>query len=510
VEIPAKYDADYKVIPIGKEGVLLFNENDSKQEKGMTKWVFTKYDNEFKEVNEKSIDLIDDNIYKTYEISEDNIYMLFSDERKGSYNIIKYDIKNESVTKYDFIIDNKNFSRLDFKVNGDIAYLGGNFALTRSQTCGRTTLCYIGLGIPYLFGIFNYKKIPIIYTYNLKTKSIENNNITLAGNGILLGLQVDDVTDNTDAFIFNNPVKGVNNVIVNEYKGNNLANSFKINPGIDNSIIDGKLLSVDKNEKLIIGTYCSTKNKKSKKNNYVSNLSNGIYISGFKNSNQDYIKFYDFSKFSKFFDYLSERQKAKVLKKAKKAKEKGNTVTYNYRLLIHDIIKKDDEYIMIAEAYYPQYHTECYTTYTANGGSTTHCYQVFDGYRYTHAFIVGFDKDGELLWDNCFEIEDILTFNLKKRVKVLIDGNNINLVYSNGGAIHSKTISGKTVIDNKQSTKIETNYSNDKVKLNLSSDMDFWYDNYFIAYGFERIKNKELKGKDKKRTVFYFNKIIYE
>jgi hypothetical protein len=40
-------------------------------------------------------------------------------------------------------------------------------------------------------------------------------------------------------------------------------------------------------------------------------------------------------------------------------------------------------------------------------------------------------------------------------------------------------------------------------------DIEYWYDNYFLAHGYQRIKTKgKLIGG--RRTVFYFQKIAYK
>ena len=50
----------------------------------------------------------------------------------------------------------------------------------------------------------------------------------------------------------------------------------------------------------------------------------------------------------------------------------------------------------------------------------------------------------------------------------------------------------------------------DKIKWNSNSSIEYWYDDYFLAFGIVKIKNKEKKGDERKRTVFYVNKIAYK
>ena len=83
------------------------------------------------------------------------------------------------------------------------------------------------------------------------------------------------------------------------------------------------------------------------------------------------------------------------------------------------------------------------------------------------------------------------------------------LVYSFDGELKSKVVSGKTVVEGKTGVKIDTGNANDKVKENYGSGIEYWYDNYFIAYGYQKIKSDKYSGKSK-RKVFYFNKIAYK
>ncbi len=58
-----------------------------------------------------------------------------------------------------------------------------------------------------------------------------------------------------------------------------------------------------------------------------------------------------------------------------------------------------------------------------------------------------------------------------------------------------------------QSVVLESKYRGDKVMEDLGSRMIHWYDNYFICYGYQKIKNNRISGG--KRTTFYFNKLAF-
>ena len=520
VEIPAKYDADFNLVPVGKDGIVLFNATDEVV-KGLTSWDFTRYNTDFKEEETKKIavprTLSFDRYY--YDSKENMIYVLFTSssnirgvsKNKGDLAIVRYNVSDRSIKIFNGEID-EVYTITGFGVNNEIAYIGGYNLLSNGKTCLKQMMCYCGLGIPMFLGVMDYKRHPILYTIDTKNNSSKLLPFEIGGSSRVTNIDNNTNSNLTDVLISNKLDRKNYFSIINEYENLNLKNTIKISTNNEYEIPNGKICTLNKDEKIILGTYSVRKNKSIFSTNKFTddNNSAGVYFAKIENNQQKFIKFHSFTKFKTFFDFLSDRTKQKTQKKIEKSKAKGIELSYSYKLLVHDIINKGDEYIMVAEAYYPQYHTDCYWTYDSYGHPTQQCYSVFDGWRYTHAIVAGFDKQGELLWDNCFEIQDILSPYLKERVKVMLDGDNITLVYSFGGNINSKTINGNTVVSDKETTKVQTNYANDEVKENFRSDMDFWYDNYFIAYGFEKIKNDNLKGKDRKRTVFYFNKISFE
>jgi hypothetical protein len=81
--------------------------------------------------------------------------------------------------------------------------------------------------------------------------------------------------------------------------------------------------------------------------------------------------------------------------------------------------------------------------------------------------------------------------------------------YNNEGELVYKTISDSSIISEIDNTKLELPYANDKIMENPSANIEWWYDNYFLCYGIQVIKNNALANKSK-RYVFYLNKIIFE
>src|SRR5690606_24529791 len=169
----------------------------------------------------------------------------------------------------------------------------------------------------------------------------------------------------------------------------------------------------------------------------------------------------------------------------------------------------DDGYLFLGEAYYPTYRTETYTTYV-NGQPVQSTRQVFDGYQYTHAVLAKFSKEGDIIWDQIFEMNPSYKPMAVTRFIRIAKGSQdaLNLVFANRNTIVSKSFSfdGEVIYD-KTSEPIETNIEGDQTKRSFSR-INYWYDDYFLAYGSQVIKNKEEEKK--KRTVYFISKIKFE
>ncbi len=443
-----------------------------------------------------------------YYADNDNLYLLMGIGNKGSFQVVDLDV-NTGETKSTNGNITLDASINDFKVVGGNAYLLGTTVPSTLDKCKQ--YCFIFTCVPLFTGKVLYKTNAVIINLNLKTGVSTLVRNKYEGDTFIVGTEVNN-KENTLNLLIKSLIKKETHIHRNKLdnKGELLSRT-KLKLKTDKTINSGKSLSVNKNKEVMIGAYQVVDPKrKNMSSYYATQSSNGIFFCSFENDEQQDIQFYDFSKFPVFYSYLKKTQFSS--RDIKKGKDKGENAV-SYRLLVHDIIKREKDFLMIAEAYYPQYHTEYYTTYDSNGRPSTSSRRVFDGYRYTHAIIAGFDFQGSLLWDNAFEIGDILSFRLKERVKVLPSkkDNEIVMLYSWGGNISSTVINGDEIVGEKEKTKIESKNDDDKVKDNYNSEVSYWYDNYFVSYGYQTIKSDEEKSKGgkKKRTVFYFNKIVY-
>lgn len=276
---------------------------------------------------------------------------------------------------------------------------------------------------------------------------------------------------------------------------------------IDNeeyNIINASASRVSENKIIVSGTYSKTKRS-----------SEGLFFSEIENGTMNYIQYYNFLEMKDFLSYLPERKQEKIEKKKSKKEKKGKELSYSYNIADHDIMILEDGYLFLGEAYYPTYRTETYVTYTTINGITTpqmQYRQVFDGYYYTHAVLTKFDMEGNLLWDICFEMRPrSKPFYVKRFIAVSEQTENvINMFFSSSNRLTYKSVDfDGNVIQDDNWEILETGKDGDKSKW-ASSNIDYWYKNYFITYGRQKIKNKSNSEDRGKRIVYYINKIGIE
>jgi len=281
-----------------------------------------------------------------------------------------------------------------------------------------------------------------------------------------------------------------------------------LDPGERKSLLDGATTTFSGGLQYLAGTH----SKKSLQ------YSQGFYLSKFINGRQQFNKYYSFAELSNFWDHLKPRREKRILRKIEKKKEKGKVKRFNYRLLVNEIIEKDDFYIMIAEAYYPRYN---YSSNNGIGGFNSFNQfgsfrgsqlnnPYFLGYKYTHAAVVGFDKNCNIMWDHTFRIEDRQSYSLEKNVAVSSSDNEVVLMYLEENEIRSKIIEGNKIIEGRTFNPIKLSFDYDELKTKDPSleKIERWYEDLLIAYGDQSIKNLSMVGNEV-REVFYINKIKY-
>ncbi len=224
----------------------------------------------------------------------------------------------------------------------------------------------------------------------------------------------------------------------------------------------------------------------------------GIYFAELEDMKLKYIKLHKFENFDNFFAYQPEKTKDYVGFIVSNANEKNDFSKFNYKVSIDSVLKTDDGYLLLAEAFFPIEHDE----FKSNSNSMV---SVFYGNKITHGIIAKISNDGEIIWNKTFNltVDELTRSNTIKYIHVKeMNNTGIDFSYYSNGLMENKKIDGNGKIVSEKSYKIDENLT-EKGENPFDSKYRWpWYDNYFLFFW----KKKDGNSKD---FFFYFNKIKY-
>ncbi|MBR6980244.1 MAG: hypothetical protein IKH88_10475 [Prevotella sp.] len=260
--------------------------------------------------------------------------------------------------------------------------------------------------------------------------------------------------------------------------------------------ITQRLLTASFSEKdgslLVTGTFTNHKKK---------TYDQGIYFARIDGDRLAFIRFYNFLDLQHFTEYMSSKGQKKVERRKERAERKGKELVVNKLVTSHGLMEQGGAYYYVGEAYFPTYIT------TSTGFSTV---TVFDGYKYTHAVLVKFDADGNLLWDNCFPMDP--TFKPKRVIHFVaagFDGRNVNALYPDRRLLVSKLFSDTdgAVVQDKQKEVMGTGDEDEDVKKAKDTETVYWHGDNFLVHGTQIVKNNAT---GERRKVIFINKYTIE
>ena len=489
VEINAKSDDEtYRLIPCGEKGVILFYKSLEIVEQEKVRWYFSFYDKDLQLLWTKSIGLLNSLEYKKYSCDTDTVSLVFRTGEKAKDAELNFEIIRLALDKGVFMGNGGKLPEsaevADFITSGSMALIG-----------------------------FNVKNEPArLMIMNLQTGNQHITPLSAGAVSTLIQLDIDSSGSRIIASTRKIPAKNQPTFVLSvfDFAGNLLSETIISPVTPEHEINAMRFLQINPGEIIVAGTYGSPPVQKGSSRNLLPGESTGIFFTKVIDNQQQSIIFYNFLELKNANQLVGEKNLQAIKKKSEKKNKNLNEYSIDLTLLLHPLtIKNNNEIILLAESFFPQYHSENFTDYDFYGRPFTNSYSVFDGYRYSNALIAGFDRTGKLAWDNSIEIRNLVSFELNSKVIQYNQGNNFMMAYLSEGKIASKIIHHDEVIEKLDFSQIELQYPNDKLLAETKSRMVSWYGNFFLCYGYQEIKNVALE-RNNKRLVFYFNKIRFD
>ncbi len=465
----------YEVAMLGNKGIVMMT-----SEKQILN--LTKYNSDLKKSYSVDLNIEKGHSYIAYLHKKNKIYLLFAD----SYNAAEYYIYTEVFKKFiviEFDLETKKQKTVAGKFEK-------SFLLNKMEELN---------GKVYLMGTTNYPGWANIATVDFSKQEAICEVIDNYGKKPhikMLGANI-------------NSEKNVANVLVKDSKSkkethyyiqsislgnqNKPSDPVEMNIGDNYEVFTSKVNYTGESDRLVVGCF-GDKVKKTVRGGDKFALTKGIYISKLDKSKVLWNKNILYTQI-----FNSENSKSKDI-----SINEINSKT-QIQVLFHDVIETDEQYIFIGETYYPTFHTEIRTS-ESNGRYITYTANIFDGFLYDKCIAFATDKKGTFQWSSVFLMPSYIThYPTTERVKVntLSDKiavstfNNLNLITYH---LDKEGFTEVQDLNHITANKIDVNVRN------LNTNIEYWYDNYYLVYGDMEYKasKKDENSKKKRQYIFFY------
>lgn len=287
------------------------------------------------------------------------------------------------------------------------------------------------------------------------------------------------------------------------------------------TILSGLTSSLVRDEMLIAGTYT---------------VGNGKIASGFFSVLADPFKeqpvhYYDFAQLNHFLDYMSAKRSEKIKTMSKRYREKSRDPEFKANVSNVRLEEKSAGFYLLAEAYstitsantgpYPYYGYGPYSSpfggfygyspYASrfyNSPYNFYNQPVHSDFSMLSTSVVAFNPDGKLDWDHSLKADDSRKPVLEQVADFWSDKNKIVIATKTESELVVKTRFKNNEISS-DTVKILLKKPNEVVReeTNGEGGVRHWYDNKFYVWGYQTVKDPELRFDDRTRSVFYLVKI---
>lgn len=456
-------EEQYEVLTLGRRGMLLTYKRMDFYAGSPLQWKFTLYDTDLKvrwETEHKIKYPMQPLL--SYQNAE-FLYWLYGEPESQKISILKLNLDTGDPE----IIDGELLAVDDvseFRVLGNTAFVAGH---------------YRDRAVVVRFDFFSRQSrvLPGMYVNRLTVSSLE----------------VDEATQQVNVIVTTNRRGRCQlNLRTYTYEGK-LLRETPLAAEEGRTLLSGKVVPLGGGESLLVGNYSAN----------CSPYAQGVYVSQLDEAGQSGVRYLEFSQFKNFFNYLKPGRRQRVLDRIARKKEEGKEPKFRYLMLVHDLVPTEEGFLLVAEAFYPQYRSTPTGSFSAFSRSGLD--RSLEGFRYTHALICGFDKAGKLLWDNCLAMPDRLSYELEEQVQLTRQANNkLVLAYPLEDRISTLVIKGSEVVEDKDDYELAPKDGPERIVSTENTTLAAWYGHYFLAWGTQR------KGSlTNPREVFYLEKLGY-
>ncbi|WP_228527849.1 transcriptional regulator [Pararhodonellum marinum] len=234
-----------------------------------------------------------------------------------------------------------------------------------------------------------------------------------------------------------------------------------------------------------------------------------------------------------FYNYLNEKALRKKKRSLEKDWDRGRDSQIRNVLATREVINLDGMRLVYSDQYSPSsmryvprdgmYANSFYRHYPYNNfnnrwnyGNLNSMYypgyqphQSMSEYKYISAHFMLLDTEGKIIWDNAVSLDNAVINSPAKFGEVSFDGNTLFYLYLENLTLKLSIIkNGRLILEN-EPFQFELVNEEERIKENQDQSMSlmWWYDNYYLLSGKQRIRYLTESGKEGNKEVFFLTKI---
>jgi hypothetical protein len=293
-------------------------------------------------------------------------------------------------------------------------------------------------------------------------------------------------------------------------------------------IVEGMLTPIQDYQQSLIGSFGQRRRE----------AYQGIYIADINEFGEYKLKYYTMEDFPNFFNYLNEKQREKKWKEFEKYFKKGTIPSIKPVFSTREVITTDRGFLIYSDNfnatnpryiprdgvyandayrfnpnriffdgmnYGPAYGSQLFNTIR----TSSYSWQLEGEYKFISAYFLYVDREGQVIWDNAFNLYNKITRIPGKYGELSFDGNKLHYLYLDGVRIFMNYIKNGEVIFENESFDIELINENERIRETQEHSLNFswWYDNFYILSGKQMIRYIGPTGKEEIKQVFFLTKI---
>ena len=485
VEFPTQFNSNScEMIPCAERGVLVTYEMKEFASPNTKSWYVAFFDTDLNELWNTSVPVVFGADLQDYILQGDRLYLFFLNTGK-----VKSAEENMQLTIVEF--DTGVFYHIIGTVEDESSYCAADI-----------------LGNTAVVGVTLKKGNAALYFIDFQSSAITEHTLGDSDESYVEEVMANDNTGRVDVILSYYISHRQDKLMLASFLSDGtLLQTITIDPVLDDKFLNtARIFHADDSTSMLIGTYSNGPTRISSTGEDISIEASGLFVTRIENKRQQYMNYYNLVELENLKSGITSREFYRMQRK----KFKDNVeYSLNYEMVLHPLQEHSGEFILMADAYYPDYRTVSDITYDYWGRPITHTYTVFEGYQFFSGILTAFDRDGNLLWDNSIEISDLKTYQAKPVTSYFFDGDPTVLSYVKKDKIAYSVYLKEAELVSIELTDIKPLLAGDLVIEAANGRIIHWYDNHFLCTGEQVVRNNLLPEKEK-RTVFFINKITFE